>query len=277
MARPKRDTKKTTAENSPPKKVDKRKAPAKTPAVRNAGVRKQPARQVRGNSPAYRLGLQIAQPSKTPKEIQNYLTGLGPQKPGPSTQPGTGAGGKNKDKDKDKDPGKQLQDDLDKASVHSSENSSFWAHTLPSDEAEKPMPLPSQARHNAYLMIRPGLESLKAQIRKFANDFFTFNTTSSERNLLVKSMIQRMSPELRRYIGCIVQGKAKGVEGWMKVLCTSTLRRVLLAGIIGRVLIEHVFMSLYFGADEDQEEVIRSAELDSLMNTEEDGTCAQPF
>ena len=267
MARPKRDAKRTKAESSPPKKKGKGKAPAKPPVIRNAGVRKQPTRLVRDKATQYRLGLHMAQFDSNSEQAEDNFTGL--PKSGPSAQPGTRAGGK----EKDKAPGEQLNDELDNASFGSSENSSFWARTLASDEPEEPIPLPSRSRQNAYWTVRPGLESLKGQIKRFANEFYMFKTAASGRNLLVKGMIQKMSPELRRYVGCIAHGKAKGVEGWMNILCTSTTRRVLLAGIIGRVLVEHVFMSLYFGADEDQMEVIRLAELDSLMNSNDDGMC----
>lgn len=265
MARPKRNAGKAKAQGGSNGDKDKGKAPAKAQTTRGTGVRKQPARSTRSRV----VGFRSAPP------IQDTLSDY---------KDDAGSGAKSEDAmdwtpddvNKIDSPGKKPTQQGDNASIESSEDLNFWEGTLDTDNPEEQMPLSSQAKRNSYPTVRRELESLKKHIRKFVNEYYTFTISDSERYRTVKTMLQKMSPDLCRYISCIAQGGAKGVEGWMNLLCNNDLQRVLLAGIIGRVLVEHVFASLYFGADDDQDEVIRMTELDSLMNTNDDGTC-QPF
>ena len=280
MARPKRNVGKAKAQGGTEEKGNKGKAPARAPAraptTRSAGVRKQTARLARGR---------VAALDSAPHVLDTFSDHMqSPDDMSGSIKPGVhaGSGAKSGDTmdwtpdhndDNDNGPGEQSTGEGENASTGVSEDSNLIAYPENVDEPEEQIPLPSQARRNSYPTVRWELESLKRQIREFVNEYYTFRDSDSDRYRTVKTMLQKMSPDLRRYIGCIAQGGPKGAEGWMNLLCNNGLQRVLLAGIIGRVLVEHVFLSLYFGADEDQEEVIRTTELDSLMNTKDDGIC----
>lgn len=272
MARPKRNAGKAKAQDGSYENKNKGKAPAKAQTTRGTGVRKQPARLTRSRVAGFRSAPRVQD------TLSNYEEG--PVKPGiyagSGTKPEDVMDWTPDDINKIDSQEKQPTQQSDKASIGSSEDWNFWEGTLDTDNPEEQMPLSSQAKRNSYLTVRRELESLKKHIRMFVNEYYTFTISDSERYRTVRTMLQKMSPDLCRYISCIAQGGAKGVEGWMNLLCNNDLQRVLLAGIIGRVLVEHVFASLYFGADEDQDEVIRMTELDSLMSTNDDGTY-QPF
>ena len=263
MARPKRNAGKAKAQGGSNEMKDKGKAPAKASTTRSTGVRKQPVRLTRSKVAGLKVAPHILD---TPSDHEK-----GPENVGSGTKSGDAMDWTPDDINKNNGRGEHAAEGSDKASIGSSEDSNFWGRTLDTDEPEEQVPLPSQAKRNSYRTVQRELESLKKQIRKFVNEYYTFSISDSERYRTVKAMLQKMSPDLRRYISCIARGGSKGAESWMELLCDNGLQRVLLAGIIGRVLVEQVFMSLYFGADEDQEEVIRMTELDSLLNTNDDG------
>ena len=63
--------------------------------------------------------------------------------------------------------------------------------------------------------------------------------------------------ELARIVGCFAVGGPNGASGWEELFVDPGLRVPLVAAVIGRVLIEHVIQTLYFGGTlEKLEELI---------------------
>ncbi|KAL1304529.1 hypothetical protein AAFC00_003512 [Neodothiora populina] len=88
------------------------------------------------------------------------------------------------------------------------------------------------------------LLALRAQIKLFCEDHFDFQIKYP-----VEPAFAAAPRELISYVGCVALGGSKGREGWRELIDNIVLRRALVYGIIYRVAHEHIFSSLFFGAD----------------------------
>ena len=71
-----------------------------------------------------------------------------------------------------------------------------------------------------------------------------------------------LSEEARTYIGCIATGGPCGLAGWEEILLDLELRKALVAGMIWKALKEHVFESLWFGAEPHRTKEMEDLEYD---------------
>ncbi|OJD28957.1 uncharacterized protein BKCO1_1010006 [Diplodia corticola] len=95
-------------------------------------------------------------------------------------------------------------------------------------------------------VARPGL------IRKFAEKHFGFKNLFSDDDDEILQKLREMSVHSALLIGCVTDGGPRGVKGWLEILKTPLERQALVCAIIGKVLEEHVFASLCFGATPKQ-------------------------
>lgn len=97
-----------------------------------------------------------------------------------------------------------------------------------------------------YTAERPGL------IREFAENHFEFKDLFSNDDEEVLARLREMSVHSALLIGCIANGGPRGVKDWLDIFKEPFERQALVSGIIGKVLEEHVFASLCFGATPKQ-------------------------
>ncbi|KAF9636133.1 hypothetical protein BFW01_g7028 [Lasiodiplodia theobromae] len=97
-----------------------------------------------------------------------------------------------------------------------------------------------------YTAEKPGL------IRKFAEDHFDFKNLFSNDDEEILARLREMSVHSALLIGCVANGGPRSVKGWLEIFTEPFERQALVSGIIGKVLEEHVFASLCFGATPKQ-------------------------
>lgn len=97
-----------------------------------------------------------------------------------------------------------------------------------------------------YEAVKPGL------IRTFAEKHFKFEDLFSNDDEEVLARLREMSVHSALLIGCVADGGPRGVKGWLDIFKEPFERQALVSGIIGKVLEEHVFASLCFGATPKQ-------------------------
>ena len=118
------------------------------------------------------------------------------------------------------------------------------------------------------------VDKMQGNITVCARQFASLEQIAHEDEEGYLSSLQRgLTGELRRYAGFIAVGGPCGVAGWEEIFLNSQLRQALVAGVIWLALKQHVFESLWFGADEELMKKMEAKELE--MKGNEDGKCGQ--
>lgn len=91
------------------------------------------------------------------------------------------------------------------------------------------------------------------------DNLFSQNITLSKKEWH-KWLTTFLSQELVSWAGKVADGGPRGVQGWRGLLCTGLYRKGLAYAIIQRVLKEHLFGSLLFGAPQDLTDMLEKME-----------------
>ena len=268
MARPTRSHAQPR-EDSGQKAAGKKGISSATPKSQQ-GVRKQP-RRTAGAEALKKIALQAS--GKTPVSGKVIAKPKKPLGKGKSREPPP----RKPKKTNEGRAGKQSQDITNHVTVPIDDGLSDKSCSVESkesldDDAEKSPPLP-QYSLDEFMNVSKKLSRFHQFFDLITLRRGRFFTPPNKRYQTFVDMFEKMTPELRRYISCIALGSERGAEEWIFLLCDSEFRWALIAGVIGRALMEHVFAGLYFGADEDQAEVIGKVEADSVLHAGEDGMC----
>ncbi len=128
-----------------------------------------------------------------------------------------------------------------------------------------------------YDMFSDSLEVLQDEVFDYTSKFFLFTIPQTRQDSILKELSNSMSPQLVLYVSTVAVGGPNGSDGWKELFIDKRLRRAVVFGVIARTLREHVLMSVYFGADEEQEMVLKVLESGLNEDPRHDGMSKQFF
>ena len=107
---------------------------------------------------------------------------------------------------------------------------------------------------------RDTLWSLNMEMGKFAEAHFNFQT-SQYRVCKMLTQLHVNDARFVQLVARIASGGPGGIDSWFDLFQKVEFRKALVRGIIGSVLVEQVFKSLYFGAPESVRDPVEAIEL----------------
>ncbi|KAF2182506.1 hypothetical protein K469DRAFT_690636 [Zopfia rhizophila CBS 207.26] len=95
--------------------------------------------------------------------------------------------------------------------------------------------------------IRDAIWKIMDLTQRLANAHFGFKLNNRQ---LSKQQFSSLRPETIKVIGCIASGEPGGTDGWPELFIDEQQRKALVCGIVGNVVVEQVFQSVFFGGSE---------------------------
>lgn len=105
--------------------------------------------------------------------------------------------------------------------------------------------------------VRDELWKIMWEVEDLAKQHFSFAIPANKVDERFSKMCtEYMTPELQLIVDCVAVGGPNAEEGWKELFVDPELRQALVCGIVGNVIVEQVFKTLVFGANDVQKKVV---------------------